>query len=172
MFSRLKNKIIPYEGLDQWRRSLSGSEKPLVVTNGCFDLLHPGHIFVLEEARMRGNTLLVGVTSDESVRKLKGPTRPITPEANRAVLLAAMEAVSAVCVFPEVDACGFLLKSLPHLYVKGGDYTLDSINQLERRLLERLSVPIEILSRFECPSTSSFLADVVKRFGHPNRSDR
>jgi rfaE bifunctional protein nucleotidyltransferase chain/domain len=132
----------------------------LVVTNGCFDILHPGHLFLLEEARTRGKILLVGINSDETLRVLKGPGRPAIPEKDRVAHLCALEAVNAVCVFPELDAQKFIFKSLPDLYVKGGDYTMETINQDERMLLKSLGTKIEILPKFQSHSTS----DLLKKF--------
>src|SRR5687768_18505542 len=87
-----------WPGAARWRDSLSG---PLVFTNGVFDLLHPGHIDVLTAARAEGDSLIVGLNSDESVRRLKGPTRPVRNVAERAYVLAALEAVDAVVVFEQ-----------------------------------------------------------------------
>src|SRR5512139_4063214 len=98
--------------------------KRLVVTNGCFDVLHLGHVTYLETARSQGDALLVGVNSDEAVRQLKGPGRPVTPETDRAAVLAALESVDGVCIFAESTATRFLAAAQPDIYVKGGDYTL------------------------------------------------
>jgi rfaE bifunctional protein nucleotidyltransferase chain/domain len=127
------------------------------VTNGCFDLLHLGHVAYLQQARAQGDALLVGVTSDASVRALKGPGRPLNSEQDRAGVLAALASVDAVHVFPELDARAFLQSVRPDVYVKGGDYTLDTINQDERRLLEQLGVKILILPAVPGKSTSALL---------------
>ncbi len=130
------DKIIPLERLPAWRQSVRRAGRRLVVTNGCFDLLHAGHVTYLEAARARGDLLLVGLNGDDSVRQLKGEGRPLNPEGDRALVLAALEAVDAVAVFPEVRAVRFLHLAQPDLYVKGGDYTLETINQEERRAVE------------------------------------
>lgn len=98
-------------------------KKRLVVTNGCFDLLHLGHVTYLETARNLGDALLVGLNSDSSVQGLKGPGRPVNNENDRAAVLAALESLDGVCIFSEVSALRFLTVAQPDVYVKGGDYT-------------------------------------------------
>ena len=156
-------KIIHYETLATWRAHLEEMNRPLVVTNGCFDLLHPGHLFLLEKARELGNTLLVGVTGDEAIRMLKGAGRPAMPARDRLLLLSGLEAVSNVCLFPEVDALAFLQAAQPDVYVKGGDYTMESLNQEERRFLEGAGVKIQIIPRFELQSSSAVFERVAQR---------
>jgi len=99
----------------------------VVFTNGCFDLLHPGHVRLLEEARALGDALIVGLNSDASVRSLKGAGRPIFPERERAEILAALECVDAVVIFPEPTPREIISKLLPDVLVKGGDWRADQI---------------------------------------------
>lgn len=94
----------------------------LVMTNGCFDLLHPGHIRSLEAARAMGDALLVAINSDESVQALKGPGRPVIPELERAEILANLECVDAVLIFPELTPQAVVKALLPDVLVKGGDW--------------------------------------------------
>ncbi len=101
--------------------------KRVVFTNGCFDLLHPGHIRSLEAARALGDILIVGVNSDESVRTLKGPGRPVTPAGERAEILASLECVDAVLVFDELTPQTVVAALLPDILVKGGDWPEDQI---------------------------------------------
>lgn len=103
----------------RWRESLAG---PLVFTNGVFDLLHPGHIDVLAAARREGAALVVGLNSDDSVRRLKGPTRPVRAESDRAFVLAALEAVDAVVIFEQDTPLELIRHLRPAVVVKGGDY--------------------------------------------------
>src|SRR6476620_3565347 len=131
-----RDKVLSPSVLPAWRNELRRAGRRLVVTNGCFDLLHAGHVTYLEAARNQGDTLLVGVNSDEAVRGLKGPGRPVNSEGDRALVLAALQSVDGVFVFRERDAVEFLKAVQPDIYVKGGDYTLDTINQDERRLIE------------------------------------
>jgi len=99
----------------------------VVFTNGCFDLLHPGHIRGFELARQMGDALVVGLNSDSSVRQLKGPTRPVIPEQERAEILSALEAVDAVIIFNELTPREVIARLLPDVLVKGGDWAGDQI---------------------------------------------
>jgi rfaE bifunctional protein nucleotidyltransferase chain/domain len=99
----------------------------VVFTNGCFDLLHPGHIELLQQARTLGDVLIVGLNSDESVRRLKGAGRPVLPEKERAEILAALEAVDAVVIFGEPTPREVIAALLPDVLVKGGDWPGDQI---------------------------------------------
>lgn len=130
------HKIISPDAFAAWREAAKASGKVWVVTNGCFDLLHAGHVAYLEAARSLGDALLVGLNGDSSVRELKGPTRPLNTEGDRARVLAALECVSAVATFPEKRAVRFLAAARPDIYVKGGDYTLETIDPEERRAVE------------------------------------
>jgi D-beta-D-heptose 7-phosphate kinase/D-beta-D-heptose 1-phosphate adenosyltransferase len=107
------------------------SERPagqkVVFTNGCFDLLHPGHIRTLEAARSLGDVLVVGLNSDQGVRQLKGPGRPVLPERERAEILAALECVDAVVIFDELTPQKIIAALLPDVLVKGGDWPGDQI---------------------------------------------
>lgn len=105
-------------------------------TNGCFDILHVGHIVYLAGARAQADVLVVGLNSDESVRAIKGPERPIVTEQERAAVLSALRCVDYVTIFGERDAVRHLDVLRPDVYVKGGDYTMDTINQDERRFIE------------------------------------
>jgi rfaE bifunctional protein nucleotidyltransferase chain/domain len=98
-----------------------------VFTNGCFDLLHPGHVETLEKARELGDVLIVGVNSDRSVREMKGTGRPIVPEQERAEVLAALECVDAVVIFDEPTPREIVEALLPDVLVKGGDWASDQI---------------------------------------------
>ena len=148
--------------LPDWRENLRAQGKKLVATNGCFDLLHVGHVTYLQEARNLGDALLVGLTSDANVRQLKGEGRPLNSEQDRAGVLAALQAVDSVFIFPEFDARNFLQRVQPDVYVKGGDYTLDTINQDERRLLEKMGVKIVLLGVVPGKSTSALLEKMGK----------
>ncbi len=118
------DKVMSWQDAVAWRAS---APAPLVFTNGVFDLLHPGHIEVLDRARREGAALVVGLNSDASVQRLKGPTRPVRNTAERAAVLAGLEAVDAVVVF-EDDTPQALVQALaPDVIVKGGDYSPDTI---------------------------------------------
>src|SRR5216684_7482560 len=114
-----REKILALETLPAWRAALRAIGKKLAVTNGCFDLLHVGHVTYLEAARNQADALLVGLNSDSAVRALKGPDRPVNGEADRAAVLAALESVDGVCIFSDPNATHFLAAAQPDTYVKG-----------------------------------------------------
>ena len=156
------DKVLTAEQLPQWREALRQSGRRLVVTNGCFDLLHVGHVHYLEEARSLGDALLIGVNGDASVRQLKGPERPLNNEFDRARVLAALGCVDGVVIFPEVRANQFLAQSAPDIYVKGGDYTLETINQDERWAVEGGGGRIAFLKFVEGKSTTGLIAKIQR----------
>ena len=156
-----REKMISWESLPQWRAAMRASGKKVVVTNGCFDLLHLGHVSYLEQARNEGDLLLVGVNGDASVRELKGPERPLNSESDRAAGIAALESVAAVCIFAEKTATRFLSRAQPDIYVKGGDYTLETLNQDERRTVEQSGGRIVILPLVSGKSTTSLLEKIM-----------
>lgn len=126
------DKILTREQLQQRVALWKQEGKRLVFTNGCFDLLHVGHLRLLQKARSMGDLLIVGVNTDESVRALKGAERPIVPEAERAELVAGLECVDYVVLFPETTAEELLRIIHPDYYVKGGDYTERDLPEAER----------------------------------------
>ena len=105
--------------------------KKIVFTNGCFDILHPGHVYCLEQARNLGDVLIVGLNSDSSVTRLKGDGRPVFPEGDRAILLKALRVVDAVVVFQEDTPANLLRTLKPDVYVKGGDYRIEDLPEAE-----------------------------------------
>ena len=157
-----EGKIVTLDALPAWREALRCAGRQLVVTNGCFDLLHVGHIAYLEAAKCHGDALLIGVNGDDSVRQLKGPARPVTPEADRARVLAALGCVDAVCLFPEMRAIRFLTTAAPDVYIKGGDYTLETIDQDERRAVEAGGGRIAFIPFVPGKSTTGLLAKIQK----------
>ncbi len=131
----------------------------LVVTNGCFDLVHAGHVQYLYEASKLAPLFVIGLNSDDSVRKLKGPGRPIQPQDERALVLAAFGFVDHVVIFDDVRATEFLRKAAPTIYIKGGDYTLENLDPGERRVLQLAGVPIKFVPMIEGRSTT----DLIRR---------
>ena len=119
-----RRKVMSWEALTSWRNAQPGR---VVFTNGVFDLLHPGHIDVLVGARACGDALVVGVNSDASVKRLKGPDRPVRSEAERAYVLASLEAVSAVTTFDQDTPLELVQILKPDVIVKGGDYSPDTV---------------------------------------------
>jgi rfaE bifunctional protein nucleotidyltransferase chain/domain len=157
-----RDKIIPWDALPAWRKRLREQNRKLVVTNGCFDLLHTGHATYLETARNLGDALLVGMNSDDAVRGLKGPDRPVNNETDRALVLAALESLSGVCIFNERTATRFLAAAQPDVYVKGGDYTLDTLNKDERRTVEEAGGKIVIIPFVPGKSTTALLQKIAR----------
>jgi D-glycero-beta-D-manno-heptose 1-phosphate adenylyltransferase len=157
-----RSKIIAWDKLPEWRKNFRATGKKLVVTNGCFDILHLGHVTYLENARNFGDALLVGINSDASTRQLKGAGRPVNSEIDRASVLASLESVSAVCIFSEKTAEKFLERAQPDIYVKGGDYTLETLNQDERRAVESAGGKIILVPFVPGKSTSALLEKISR----------
>jgi rfaE bifunctional protein nucleotidyltransferase chain/domain len=160
----LNTKIVSLQELAQRADEIRRQKRELVLTNGCFDLLHVGHVRYLEQARALGHFLALAVNGDESVRALKGPGRPITPEAERAEVLAALEAVDFVTIFHEHRATQVIEAVRPAIYVKGGDYTPATLNSEEHAALKRVGAEIRIVPLVPGKSTSGLL----KRLCSPN----
>jgi len=157
-----REKIIPWDQLPAWRASFRATGKQLVVTNGCFDLLHLGHVTYLESARHLGDALLVGINGDAAARQLKGEGRPVNSEADRAAVLAALASVDRVCIFKEPTAVNFLAAARPDVYVKGGDYTLDTLDQDERHTVESAGGKIVIIPLVAGKSTTALLEKISR----------
>lgn len=120
-------KILSPEKLRKTFTSRFRRENKIVFTNGCFDLLHPGHVYYLNEARKKGDILVVALNTDESVQKIKGPTRPINNLKDRSQVMAALECVDYVTYFGEDTPLKIILKLMPDVVVKGGDYKISEI---------------------------------------------
>lgn len=150
-------KIKPTADLVLARNQLEAEGKRLVFTNGCFDLLHVGHIRYLQQARALGDALLVALNSDASVRALKGPQRPLNCEEDRAEVLAALECVDFVTIFPGERVTPVIEAVRPHIYAKGGDYTVDSLNREEYHALCAAGTQIEILPLIPGRSTTALI---------------
>lgn len=157
-----RDKLIEPDRLANWRRQIKASGRRLVVTNGCFDLLHLGHATYLETARSFGDLLLVGLNGDAAVGELKGPGRPVNEETDRALLLAALASVDAVSIFAERTATRFLAAAQPDIYVKGGDYTLDTLNQAERQAVEQSGGRIVLVPFVPGKSTTGLLEKISR----------
>jgi len=145
------------EALAAQARRLEVEGKRLVFTNGCFDLLHVGHVRYLQAARALGDRLAVAINGDASVRALKGPARPITPEGERAELLAALACVDYVVLFEEKRVTRLLHTIRPAVYAKGGDYTPETLDPEERAALAAIGAEIRILPLVPGRSTTAIL---------------
>lgn len=153
----LAAKILDLNALPEWRESIRAQGRVLVVTNGCFDLLHAGHVTYLNAAREQGDLLLVGMNSDSSVRQLKGPDRPLNPQEDRLLVLAALAVVDKVCLFNDKRATRFLELAKPDVYVKGGDFSVEQLPAEEREVVEKNGGRIQTLSLVAGRSTTSLL---------------
>ncbi len=129
-----QGKIKSLDALKITRENYKIKGRRFVWTNGCFDILHRGHVDYLKKAKMLGDYLVIGLNSDESVRQLKGKGRPINSEKNRAMVLSSLEYVDAIVIFPETNVCNCLKKLKPDVYVKAGDYDLEGMNKDEKNV--------------------------------------
>src|SRR6476619_1890876 len=153
-------KIVKLEELSDHCEKLRSAGKKIVATNGCFDLLHVGHVRYLQAARAFGDLLVVGLNGDRSVLELKGAGRPIATQHDRAEILAALACVDLVTVFPELRATKFLAAVRPAVYVKGGDYTPRTLNEEEIAILKEIESAIRLIP-FEAGYSTSGLIDQI-----------
>jgi D-glycero-beta-D-manno-heptose 1-phosphate adenylyltransferase len=161
--------IIPRAEVSRLGQRLRREGRRIAFANGCFDLLHVGHVRYLEGARALGDVLVVGVNSDLSVRALKGPGRPLLPAQARSELVAALESVDYVVVFDEPTAADVLEELRPHVHCKGSDYTEETVP--ERAVMERLGGTVRIVGDPKNHSTRSILAEIARR-DKGTRSDK
>ena len=157
----LRGKIIPWDQLPAWREAVRRSGRKLVATNGCFDILHAGHVTYLAAARDQGDALIVGLNSDSSIRELKGADRPINTEDDRALVLAALESVDGVCIFHERGAVRFLEAARPDIYVKGGDYSVNQLPADELKAVRDGGGEIRMMPGVPGKSTTALLAKIA-----------
>lgn len=153
---RPESKVLSLPELKNRTAEWRANGQSVVFTNGCFDLLHIGHVTLLDDARRAGDRLVVGLNSDASVRRLKGPSRPVVPEHARSRVLAGLEAVDAVIVFDEPTPLDLMLALRPDVIVKGGDYIADAI--VGAREVRAWGGSVKIVPFVEGFSTSSLIA--------------
>jgi rfaE bifunctional protein nucleotidyltransferase chain/domain len=142
---------------------LRNAGKRIVTTNGCFDIVHPGHITGLEWAKSQGDVLIVGLNTDRSVREIKGPLRPILSEGDRAQVLAALGAVDYVFLFDDRTPEPWLKLLMPHVHVKSSDYTLEQV--VERTIVERGGGEVRLAPKIEGRSTTGIIEIIRERYG-------
>ena len=155
-------KIVELEELSNRCEKLRSAGKRIVATNGCFDLLHVGHVRYLQAARALGDILVLGLNGDHSVHELKGTGRPITTENDRAEILASLDCVDLVTIFPEIRATKFLAAARPAVYVKGGDYTPRTLDEEELRVLKEIEAAIRLIPFETGYSTSGLIEQICK----------
>ncbi len=156
----MNSKIVDLKELSDRCEKLRSVGKKIVATNGCFDLLHVGHVRYLRAARELGDLLIVGLNGDGSVYELKGAGRPLISENDRAEILAALEFVDLVAVFPEIRATEFLAAVRPSVYVKGGDYSSETLDKEERGILEGVGAAVRLIPFEKGYSTSGLIEKI------------
>jgi rfaE bifunctional protein nucleotidyltransferase chain/domain len=157
-----REKILDAGALPAWREALRAEGRTLAATNGCFDILHAGHVNYLQSARNEAEALIVGLNSDRSIAELKGPDRPIHTEADRAAVIAALESVDAVYIFDELRATNFLQTTQPDVYVKGGDYTIDQLPAEERAIIQAQGGRITVLGHLPGKSSTEIARRILE----------
>lgn len=155
-----KTKIFTLEEAIIWRETLRSKKQRLVVTNGCFDILHRGHAEYLYNSRSLGDALLILINSDASVRSLKGPSRPIIDEYNRAYMLASLESVDGVTMFSTPQCTRLFYDLEPDIYVKGGDYTIETLDPDEREALLSVKADIKFIPFIKGFSTTDIIGKI------------
>ncbi len=158
----MRDKVKNRETLLRIVEELKASGKKIIFTNGCFDILHVGHVRYLEKARSLGDVLIVGVNSDQSVKRLKGSKRPIISEEERAEIISSLGCVDYVTIFNEPTPLELSASLKPHLLVKGGDWTKE--NTVGKEVVERAGGEVVILPFEEGTSTSNIIEVILKRY--------
>lgn len=158
----MPNKV---KSLDELKAIISVAKsqgKKVVTTNGCFDILHLGHIRYLQEAKKLGDILIVAINSDNSVRAIKGDKRPLVPQDERAEILSALECVDYVLIFNELNPIRFITELHPDIHVKGGDYTPDRV--VERQTVEDIGAKLHLIPGADGKSTSNLIELILERY--------
>lgn len=157
----MREKIKGREDLRAILERLKRDGRRVVFTNGCFDLLHIGHLRYLEEAKALGDLLVVGINSDRSVRELKGPSRPVIPEAERAEMLSGLACVDYVTIFDERDPLTLITELKPHVLVKGGDWTRETI--VGKEVVEQSGGKVVVIPFVQGYSTSGLIQRITEQ---------
>lgn len=158
----MREKIKSWEDLCLIAQEWKAKGKRIVFTNGCFDLLHVGHIRYLEKAKSLGDILVVGVNSDRSVREIKGPHRPILPEDERAEVLSGLWCVDYVTLFDEPTPLQLITSLQPHVLVKGGDWTKETV--VGKEVVEASGGKVVIVPFIEGSSSTNIIETIIKRY--------
>ena len=152
--------LVERKDIAQFCEILRKGGQKIVFTNGCFDILHAGHVTYLEAAKAQGDVLVLGLNTDESVRRLKGPERPINNELDRAKVVGALKAVDYVVLFGEQTAEAVIAEVKPDVYVKGGDYTLDTLP--EAKIVQSYGGRVAFIDMVEGRSTTNIINKIKK----------
>lgn len=157
----MKTKIVKRELLVEIVKQLKSEGKKVISTSGCFDILHAGHVQYLREAKAKGDILVILLNSDKSVRTLKGPSRPIVCEEDRAYVLESLEMVDYICIFDEQTPCDLIRRIQPDAVIKGGDYRGKHIPEMD--VVDIYGGTVEYVSLVEGHSTTNIIEKIKKQ---------
>jgi len=157
----LADKLKTLDALQATVAQLKADGKRVVWTNGCFDILHAGHVTYLQQAARLGDVLIIGLNSDASVQANKGPGRPIVNENDRALLISALECVDLLTIIQDRTMARILGLLEPDVFAKGGDYTLDTLDQEERRVVEAYGGTIALIPMVQGKSTTALVNKIL-----------
>jgi D-beta-D-heptose 7-phosphate kinase/D-beta-D-heptose 1-phosphate adenosyltransferase len=158
-------EVLSRNDLAQVRRRLKAEGKRVVFTNGCFDILHRGHVDYLTKAKAQGDVLIVGLNTDSSVQRLKGPDRPVVEEGDRAVVLAALSVVDYVCLFDEDTPYELIRALVPDVLVKGADWSVNDI--VGKDVVEAAGGSVHTIEFLPNRSTSKIIQKIAQKTVHP-----
>lgn len=161
----VKEKLKNFEDLFKIVIDLKKQGKKIVWTNGCFDILHKGHVNHLNESSQQGDILIIGLNSDSSTRALKGPERPKMPQDERAELLSSFGSVDYIIIYDELSPAKYIASFMPDVYVKGGEYNIDTCNQDERKIVEAYGGKI-VFTSDKVNSTTSIIERIKKEINN------
>jgi len=157
----MQNKILTLDELQDKIKILKETGKTIVFTNGCFDLLHIGHTRYLQKAKSLGDVLIVAINSDDSVKKIKGETRPIIPQNERSEIIASLECVNYVIIFNEITPNKIIEILKPDIHVKGGDYKIDDLP--EATIVKNYGGKLVIVDEIKEKSSSNIIKKIKSR---------
>ena len=160
-------QLLTLAAMKEERLRLRAEARRLVFTNGVFDILHRGHCEYLQSAREQGDAMVVGLNSDESVRRIKGPKKPIVPEADRAAVLCALRAVDYVVIFGEDTPIHLISELLPDVLIKGADYALHDI--VGRTEVEAAGGEVRTIPLTDGRSSTNIIATIIERYSQQER---
>lgn len=155
----MNDKILSIEQLIKIINDIKKTKKKIIATSGCFDIIHAGHIQYLEEAKSRGDVLIILLNSDFSVKKIKGKFRPIVPQDERAIVISGLGSVDYVCIFEETTPCRMLELLKPDIFIKGGDYS--SKNIPEKEVMDKNGGRIEFVSLIDKCSSTNIIKKII-----------
>ncbi|MFQ5456701.1 MAG: D-glycero-beta-D-manno-heptose 1-phosphate adenylyltransferase [Nitrospirota bacterium] len=157
----MDNKLKGIEELKEIVKTLKNNGEKIVFTNGCFDLIHRGHIFYLQEAKKYGDRLIVAINSDKSINRIKGDKRPITPEKERALTVASLQAVDYVTIFDKTDPLEIITELEPDILIKGGDWKIEEV--IGREIIEKRGGKVFTIPPIKGVSTTEIIKRIIEK---------